>query len=106
MEWQECCLDMEITFKDKKLVPLWNKIQSGKRLTLADGLALFGSGDLISIGKMAATVQQRINGDAVYFAVNQKIEPSNICELSCRLCNFSTKEGDADAYDLTIDEVV
>jgi aminodeoxyfutalosine synthase len=97
---------MEILFKDKKIVPLWDKIQKGKRLTLADGLALFCSDDLISIGKMAAAVQQRINGDAVYFAINQKIEPSNICELSCRFCNFSTKEGMVGAYDLTINEIV
>ncbi len=93
-------------FKDKKLVPLWNKIEQGERLTLDDGLVLFHSNDLISLGKMAQRVQQRMSGDAVYFAVNQKIEPSNICALACRFCNFSTKEGQAGAYDMEIEEII
>ncbi len=95
-----------IDFKDENLVPLWDKVQRGGRLTLADGLILFGSDDLISLGKMAAAVQQEINGDAVYFAVNQKIEPSNICVLSCRFCNFGVKEDQPGAYAMSIPQIL
>ena len=97
---------MDIRFRDQKLVPLWEKIKKGERLTLDDGLALFCTDDLIALGKMSAEVQRRINGDVVYFAVNQKIEPSNICALSCRVCNFSVREGHAGAYDMTIDDII
>ena len=97
---------MDIHFRDQKLVPLWEKIKKGERLTLDDGLALFRTDDLIALGKIAAEVQRRVNGDVVYFAVNQKIEPSNICTLSCRVCNFSVREGHAGAYDMTIDEII
>ncbi len=97
---------MEINFRDKRLATLWDKVRKGKRLALSDGLVLFRTADLISVGKMAAFVQQRINGDAVYFAVNRKIEPSNICNLSCRVCNFSVKEDNAGAYEMDITEII
>ncbi len=99
--------DMDtIRFRDRNLVPIWDRIQRGKRLTAADGLALFRSNDLISVGKMADFVNRRINGDAVYFAINQKIEPSNICSLACRFCNFSVREDDVRAYAMGIDEII
>ena len=97
---------MNINFRDQKLAPLWDKLQRGERLTFADGLVLFCTNDLISLGKMAATVQQRISGDVVYFVLNQKIEPSNICSLSCRFCNFSVREGEAGAYEMTVAEII
>jgi aminodeoxyfutalosine synthase len=97
---------MDIHFRDQKLVPLWEKVRKGDRLTLDDGLILFRSGDLIALGKMADAIKQRISGDAVYFTLNQKIEPSNICSLSCRFCNFSVREGEAGAYDMTVEEII
>src|SRR3989304_4578728 len=97
---------MDIHFRDQKLVPLWDKVKKGERLILDDGLALFRTDDLIALGKIAAEVQRRMNGDAVYFAVNQKIEPSNICVLLCRVCNFSVKDGQDGAYDMTAEEII
>ncbi len=96
----------DINFQDKKLIPLWKKVQRDERLTLEDGLVLFGTDDIISLGKMAAAVQQRMNGDAVYFALNQKIEPSNICVLSCRFCNFALKADQPGAYDRSVTEIL
>ena len=96
----------EINFKDAKLLPLWNKLKQGERLNLDDGLVLFATHDLIALGKMAATLQQEINGDAVYFAVNQKIEPSNICVLSCRFCNFAVKPHKPGAYEMSIEDIL
>lgn len=96
----------DIAFKDKKLLPLWHKLQEGERFSLADGLILMGTNDLIALGKMAATVQQEINGHAVYFAMNQKIEPSNICVLACRFCNFAVKPRQPGAYDMSIEDIL
>lgn len=96
----------DISFRDERLLSLWNKVQKGDRLTLKDGLVLFDTSDVIALGKMAETVQQRINGDAVYFALNQKIEPSNICVLSCRFCNFALKADQPGAYDMSLAEIL
>lgn len=95
-----------IHFRDKQLIPIWDKIQRGKRLSLEDGVTLFHSNDVISIGKMAHAVQQAKSGDAVYYVVNQKIEPTNICVLSCKFCDFAVKQHSPDAYEMTIEEIL
>jgi len=70
---------MEINFQDDKLLPLWEKVQQEERLTREEGQILWGTEDLLSLGKMAAAVQQRMHGDAVYFALSQKLAPAGIC---------------------------
>jgi aminodeoxyfutalosine synthase len=99
-------MNAPISFHDKSLVPVWQKVRHGERLTLEDGLTLYGTRDLISLGKMAHAVQQELSGDAVYFVLNQKIEHTNVCVLSCRFCNFAARKGDADAYEMTTEEIL
>jgi len=96
----------EINFRDKQLHPIWNKLQRGERLTLQDGLTMYKSPDFLSLGKMAHFVQQQKSGDAVYFVLNQKIEHTNICVLSCKFCDFATKKGRPDAYEMTTEEIL
>jgi len=97
---------MNINFHDNRLPPIWEKIRRGERLSLGDGLALFESPDLLSVGKMANFVQQEKSGDAVYFVVNQKIEHTNVCVLSCKFCDFATKKGAPDAYEMSTEEIL
>ena len=95
-----------IWFQDKNLEGIWGKIRSGERLSLEDGLTMFATTDVISLGKMAHAVQQERSGDAVYFVLNQKIEPTNICVLACKFCDFATKAGHPDAYEMTIQSML
>ncbi|MBI1803383.1 MAG: aminofutalosine synthase MqnE [Ignavibacteriae bacterium] len=97
---------MSINFRDQNLIPIWSKVQRGKRLSLEDGLALYNTNDVIALGKMAHFVQQQKSGDAVYFVLNQKIEHTNICILSCKFCDFAVKKGDANAYEMTTEEIL
>ncbi|MBI3195884.1 MAG: aminofutalosine synthase MqnE [Ignavibacteriae bacterium] len=99
-------LNMNQNFRDKNLLPIFQKLQSGERLSLEDGLTLYNTNDIISLGKMANYVQQRKSGDAVYFVLNQKIEHTNICVLSCKFCDFAVKKGDANAYEMTTEEIL
>ncbi len=99
-------MNTTIHLRDKNLHPIWDKIQNGTRLSLQDGLTMFQSNDIISIGKMANAVQQQRSGDAVYYVLNQKIEPTNICVLSCKFCDFAKKIGTHDAYEMTIKEIL
>jgi aminodeoxyfutalosine synthase len=96
----------QIIFRDELLYPIWEKIQTGQRLNLEDGVTMYKTSDLISVGKMAHYMQQQKSGDAVYFVVNQKIEPTNICILSCKFCDFAKKPGDPGAYEMSIDEIL
>jgi len=95
-----------MNFRDRRLIPIWEKLQKGERLSLADGVTLFKTNDLISLGKMAHHIQRERSGDAVYFILNQKIEPTNICVLACKFCDFATKAGRPDAYEMTIHEIL
>ena len=99
-------MNMEIEFRDKSLLPVWEKVRDGQRLSLEDGLTLYRTSDLHSLGKMAHAVQEAKSGDAVYFVLNQKIEPTNICVLSCKFCDFATKKGRPDAYEMTTEEIL
>lgn len=45
---------MNINFRDKNLIPVWQKLQHGERLSLEDGLVLFRTNDLISLGRFAS----------------------------------------------------
>jgi aminodeoxyfutalosine synthase len=92
--------------RDSSLIPIWSKVQRGERLTMEDGLTMYKTHDLLSLGKMAHYVQQQKSGDAVYFVLNQKIEHTNICVLSCKFCDFATKKGRPDAYEMTTQEIL
>jgi aminodeoxyfutalosine synthase len=97
---------MLINFRDTTLTPIWGKVQHGERLSLEDGLTLYNTNDVIALGKMAHFVQQQKSGDAVYFVLNQKIEHTNICVLSCKFCDFAVKKGDPNAYEMTTEEIL
>src|SRR5512135_1576376 len=99
-------MNSSLHIRDRSLVPVWEKILRGERLNLTDGLVLYMTDDLMSLGKMAHAVQQQKSGDAVYFVVNQKIEHTNVCVLSCKFCDFATKKGASDAYEMTTEEIL
>jgi len=85
---------------------MWEKVQRGERLSLEDGMALYRTGDFISLGKMAHAVQKSRSGDAVYFVLNQKIEHTNVCVLSCKFCDFAARKGDPRAYEMSLEEIL
>jgi aminodeoxyfutalosine synthase len=95
-----------VRFRDPLLPSIWEKVVLGERLGLEDGLALYRTEDLIALGKMAAAAQHRKSGDAVYFVLNQKIEHTNVCVLSCKFCDFAAAKGDGRAYELTTDQIL
>lgn len=99
-------MNSDIHFRDTSLVPIWSKVRNGERLTLQDGLTMYRTPDFLSLGKMAHSVQQQKSGDAVYFVLNQKIEHTNICVLTCKFCDFATKKGRPDAYEMTTEEIL
>ena len=83
-----------------------DKIFSGNRLTREDGIELFKSNDLLTMGRMASHVAQRKNGNNVYFVQNMHINPTNICVNRCKFCAFSRSKGEPGAYEMTIEDIV
>ena len=94
------------SFLDKKLEPIWNKVQAGKRLDLDDCRVMHASPDVLGVGWMAKQTKEKRYGKQAFFVLNQKLEPTNICVLSCSFCDFATKKGQPNAYEMSLDEMV
>ena len=82
------------------------KVERGERLTREDALALFSARELIRLGRLADQVKRARWGDRAHFVVNRQINPTNVCVLSCRFCDFATKRGKPNAYEMTLHEVL
>jgi aminodeoxyfutalosine synthase len=85
---------------------VWQTVAAGGRLDEAQARALLESPDILALGAMADFARARDVGDEVFFISNRHINHTNVCRNRCLFCAFSHDEGDADAYTLTIDEVV
>lgn len=93
-------------FVDENLYSVWKKVESSQRLDLEDVRLLYGTADVIGVGWMAKQVKESRFGKKAFYVLNQKLEPTNICVLSCKFCDFATKRGQPNAYEMTIEEMV
>ncbi|MBI4904030.1 MAG: aminofutalosine synthase MqnE [Acidobacteria bacterium] len=90
---------------DARLGSVLQKVQAGHRLSFEDGVTLYSTPDILSVGYMANLVRERINGNRTFFNVNRHINPTDVCVASCRLCAFGKKKKDPKAYTMSLDEV-
>lgn len=91
---------------DKKMQEIWEKVQVGERLSIEDGLHLFETPDLLTVAQLANHVNEKKNGNKVYFIENMYINPTNVCEATCSFCHFKRKEGEEGAYTMSMDELL
>ncbi|MBT3555776.1 MAG: aminofutalosine synthase MqnE [Chloroflexi bacterium] len=99
-------LKVELNLSDKRLFSIWDKVQAGERLSSSEGVTLLDTDDLPGVGRMADFAKKRVTGDKVYFVLNRHVNPTNICVLSCKFCDFAKKPGEKDAYEMSIDEIL
>lgn len=82
------------------------KVKHGERLTIEDGLYLYETPDLLTVAQLANSINEKKNGDNVYFIENMYINPTNVCEANCSFCHFKRKEGQNGAYTMGMDELL
>ncbi len=84
------------------------KVVAGQRLTFDDGMRLFQSHDLLTIGQLADLVNRRINGgEYVYFNQNRHINPTNVCAFHCNFCSFARhSDNEPGAYTWTPEQIL
>jgi len=97
---------MELKIRDPKLEPIAEKVINGERLSFEDGLTLFETTDIHTLGYLANLVAERKNGKFAYFNVNLHVTPTNVCVGTCKFCAFRKKKGEEGAYELTIGEIL
>ena len=81
------------------------KVRAGERLSVADGVRLYKTSDILAVGYLANLVRERLNGDRAYFIYNQHVNYSNICTNLCKFCAFGKDKESPQAYEMTVDEV-
>lgn len=93
------------TNHEQRMAEIAEKVEQGERLSLEDGVYLYESEDLLSIGQMANQVNLRKNGKKVYFVDNMSLYFTNVCEEHCAFCHFRRDEGQEGAYTLTPEQM-
>src|SRR5207253_11170700 len=96
-----------MTVRDQTLDSIAEKVSRNERLSRDDALALFQSNDLLTLGRLADSVNRRRNGDRVFFSANQHINPTNVCVLrnTCVFCSFARMPQEDGAYTRSLEEV-
>ncbi len=89
---------------DPRLGPIAAKVLAGERLSFDDGLALYGSPDVLAVGWLANFIREKMHGDVTYFNVNRHINPTNVCVAACRLCAFGRKKGADGSYTMALEQ--
>ncbi len=94
-----------IASSDSILDRILEKAVEGERLNLEEGILLF-SCDLLSLGKTATLVRDRLHPDGVItFIVDRNVSYTNACFIDCDFCAFYRRPGDKEAYTLSMDQI-
>lgn len=64
------------------------KVHAGERLTRHDGVALYASNDIHTLGELANLVRERLHDRNAYYNINRHVNYSNYCVLRCKFCSF------------------
>ena len=87
------------------LADIHDKVLTGQRLSLDDGLRLYACDELPVLGYLANIVRERKSGDTAYYVRNQHINYTNICNKLCKFCSFYVKPKDERGYVLSPEQV-
>ena len=77
---------------DPALRPIANKVEEGIPLSKEDGVALFSTQDIHTLGRLAKAAKERKSGKKVFYVLNRYINSTNVCYANCRFCSFAVDE--------------
>ena len=95
---------MPTNFIPAELQIIADKVERGERLSFAEGVQLFASNDLVTIGALANLIRERMNGDFTYYNVNRHMNYTNICISDCAFCGFYRRVRHPEAYEWSVQE--
>ncbi len=84
-----------------------DKVESGERLSLDDGLLLYEpTTPLHEVGRLANAVRERKNGNVAYYNINTHLNPTNICVYRCTFCAFRSDLRDPKGYAMSDEQIL
>jgi cyclic dehypoxanthinyl futalosine synthase len=82
------------------------KVETGERVSRAEGIALLRDGDFLELGMLADTVRQRLHPDPVVtYIIDRNINYTNVCTAQCAFCAFYRDLPSKEGYVLTKQEL-
>ena len=73
---------------DPALASVSAKVHAGQRLSLSDGLTLYRTRDLFTLGELANLARERRHGRKAFYNINRHVNYTNYCVLRCKFCSF------------------
>src|SRR4249920_724384 len=88
------------------LLDIAAKLDRRERLDLTEGIRLFETPDLLSVGWLANREREKRHGGRTFYNYNIRLEATNVCVASCLFCSFARlKPGDPGAYTMSLEQV-
>jgi aminodeoxyfutalosine synthase len=97
---------LHFNFADKNLERIWAKLESKQRLDFKDGVDMLKTTDLMALGKMANFVAEAKNGKTVTYVLNRQCNPTNVCVLDCKFCEFARRKGEEGGWEMGMEEIL
>jgi len=94
-----------LTLRDETVTRAQHKLLAGEPLTQEDGVRLYDA-PLMELGRLANALTRDRHGDRVYFTVNRQLNPTNVCVLACKFCDYAKKPGADGAYTMTKEQIL
>ncbi len=91
--------------RSSDLLQIAEKVFSGERISVKEGIILYKSDDLPYLSLLADSVCRRHNQNHVYFNRNFHVEPTNICINHCAFCSFRRKKGEDGYWEYSIGDI-
>lgn len=89
---------------DLMMQSIADKVKNQVRLSKEDGLYLYQSTDLLTIGELARFKKRAVSGANIFFNVNQHINLTNVCTSRCKFCAFGVDADQNASYVMTPQE--
>ncbi len=105
VEWKENLprLVGDLSSWSEQIQPLVEKVASGQRLTLGDGLLLYSHPNLSEVGRLSNCVRTARFDSYAFFNSNVHVNQTNVCVLACKFCAFRRSKRAEDAYSLDVE---
>jgi len=83
-----------------------NKVLSGERISVDDGLVLAEKGSIHQLGFLANAIKKRLHPEPyITYVIDRNINYTDICISACKFCAFFSAPEDEKGYVLTNEEL-
>src|SRR5438093_9221808 len=95
----------ELELRDAAVAAARGKLLAGEHLSQEDGVRLFDAA-LLGLGRLANAFARDRHGERVFFTVNRQLNPTNVCVLASKFCDYAKKPDAPGAYTMTREHIL